>query len=78
MSLMTEIQTLELAEGIRQNLVAAGYTIGAILEAGPSEISKVLGVDQYVAKLIIDAAKRAAGIWDGDGIEEKIGLTTAD
>ena len=62
---MSEIQTLELADGIRERLVIAGYTLQSILKSNPSEISEVLGVDQYVAKLIIDAAKQAASQMSG-------------
>ena len=77
--MMSEIQTLELAEGIRERLLAAGYSsLEVIIKSGTSEISKALGVDLYVAKLIIDAAKRAAGISDGSLAGAELHFTPAE
>lgn len=53
---------LEIASGIRDYLITSGYTVEAILKSNPSELSSILGIELYVAKLIFDAAKKAAGI----------------
>ena len=56
------IQMLEVAIGIKDSLVAAGFTsLESLLRSNPAEIAAVLGIEMYVAKLIIDAAKSAAG-----------------
>ena len=55
------IQMLELAIGIKDVLVNAGFTtIESLLRMSPSEIAAMLGIELYVGKIIIDAAKRAA------------------
>lgn len=56
------IQMLEVAVGIKDSLIAAGFTsLDSLLRSSPAEIAAILGIELYVAKLIIDAAKSAAG-----------------
>lgn len=56
------IQMLELAIGIKDSLMAAGFTsLDSLLRSSPTDIAAILGIELYVAKLIIDAAKSAAG-----------------
>jgi len=56
------IQMLEVAIGIKDSLIAAGFTsLESLLRSSPAEIADILGIELYVAKLIIDAAKSAAG-----------------
>jgi hypothetical protein len=56
------IQMLELAIGIKDSLMAAGFTsLDSLLRSNPTDIAAILGIELYVAKLIIDAAKRASG-----------------
>lgn len=56
------IQMLEVAIGIKDSLMAAGFTsIESLLRSSPADIAAILGIELYVAKLIIDAAKNAAG-----------------
>jgi hypothetical protein len=55
------IQMLEVAIGIKDSLVSAGFTLESLVHASPADIATVLGIEMYVAKLILDAAKRAAG-----------------
>jgi hypothetical protein len=59
---MIEIQMLDIAQGIRDHLITSGLTVDAILKMSPSELSSTLGVELYVARIIIDAAKKAAGL----------------
>lgn len=56
------IQMLEVAIGIKDSLVSAGFTLDSLVHASPTDIATVLGIELYVAKLILDAAKRAAGL----------------
>ena len=56
------IQMLEVAIGIKDSLMAAGFTsIESLLRSSPADIAAILGIELYVAKLIIDAAKNVAG-----------------
>ena len=52
------IQLLEIAPGLKDSLIEAGLSIQSILNAGPSEIASLLGIESYVAKIIFDAAKK--------------------
>ena len=52
---------LELAIGIKDLLISAGFTtIDSLLRRSPSELAAILGIEFYVAKIITDTAKRAA------------------
>lgn len=65
------IQMLEVAIGIKDSLIAAGFTsLESLLRSSPAEIAGILGIELYVAKLIIDAAKSAAG--QGSEIKKEI------
>lgn len=56
------IHTLEVAVGIKDSLIAAGFTsLDSLLRSSPTEIAAILGIEMYVARLIIEAAKNAAG-----------------
>ena len=57
------IQVLELAIGIKESLITAGFTsLDSLLRSNPTEIAAILGIELYVAKLIVDAAKTASGL----------------
>ena len=51
------IQELDIAEGLKQLLIDADFTIDLILDLGYREISDKLHLDSYVGKLIVDAAR---------------------
>jgi hypothetical protein len=57
-SMDPSIQLLEIAPGLKDSLIEAGLSIQSILNAGPSEIASLLGIESYVAKIIFDAAKK--------------------
>jgi hypothetical protein len=58
----SSIQMLELAIGIKDSLTAAGFTsLDSLVSSNPTNIAAVLGIELYVARLIIDAARRAYG-----------------
>ena len=53
------ISGLDLAVGIKQMLLANGFTsLDALLKMPPAELALVLGIDMYVARLIYLAAKK--------------------
>jgi hypothetical protein len=57
----SDIQLLELADGIKLALVKSGFpTIKSILENAASDISHKVGVDLYIAQIILQEAKRVA------------------
>jgi hypothetical protein len=68
------IQMLEVAIGIKDSLMAAGFTsLDSLLRSSPTDIAAILGIELYVAKLIVDAARSAAaqyGISEQDSTAE--------
>ena len=55
----SDIHLLELADGIKDTLISSGFsTIKSILESTNSDLSSKIGVDQYVAQIILEEAKR--------------------
>jgi hypothetical protein len=57
---MDAIENMRIATGLKEALVNAGISFEKILNSPPSEISDILGIDSYVAKLIYDEARRTA------------------
>lgn len=56
------INKLEVASGIKDLPIAAGLTsFYSLLRSSPTDIQAILGIELYVAKLIIDAGKNAPG-----------------
>jgi hypothetical protein len=53
------IHTLEIANGLKDALIHADFTIESILKHGPGEIASIMGIDPYVAEIIFNAAKKA-------------------
>jgi small basic protein len=55
----SDIQLLELASGIKDSLVRAGFlTIESILSSGIADLSSKVGVDLYIAQIILQAARK--------------------
>ena len=55
----SDIQQLELASGIKDSLVRAGFlTIESILNSSTTELSNKVGVDLYIAQIILQEARR--------------------
>ena len=52
------IQLLEIASGLKELLLSAGFTVDSIVSEGPDAISRKLGIEPYVAKIIYDEAKK--------------------
>jgi hypothetical protein len=55
----SDIYLLQLADGVRDALINRGFsTIKSVLECTTSDLSNKIGVDQYVAQIIFEEAKR--------------------
>jgi hypothetical protein len=52
------IQLLEIASGLKESLLKAGFTVDSIISEGPDAVSTVLGIEPYVAKIIYEEAKK--------------------
>ncbi|HEY7079688.1 MAG TPA: hypothetical protein VH500_08305 [Nitrososphaeraceae archaeon] len=52
------IQLLEIASGLKELLLSTGFTVDSIVSEGPDAISRELGIEPYVAKIIYDEAKK--------------------
>jgi hypothetical protein len=48
---------LDIAEGLKQLLIDADFTIESIIDLGYRELSQMLHIDPYVGKLIVEAAQ---------------------
>jgi hypothetical protein len=59
--LKSDIYLLQLAEGVRDGLISGGFTtIKSVLETTTSDISNRVGIDQYVAQIVFEEAKRVS------------------
>ena len=47
----------DIAQGLKQLLMDASFTIDLILDLGYREISEKLHIDSYVGKIIVDSAR---------------------
>jgi small basic protein len=57
--MVSDIQLLELASGIKDSLVRAGFlTVESILNSSIAGLSSKIGVDPYVAQIILQAARK--------------------
>jgi hypothetical protein len=57
----SDIQLLELASGIKNSLIKSGLvTIRSILNGTAIDISKELGIDSYVAQIILEETRRVS------------------
>jgi hypothetical protein len=53
---------LDIAEGVKQLLVDANFTIESILDLGYRKVSETLHVDLYIGKLIVEAAQNTVQV----------------
>ena len=49
---------LDIADGLKELLLNKNYDLNFLLQSEPSSLATELGIDEYVVKLVIDAAKR--------------------
>ena len=52
------IHLLEIASGLKELLLSVGFTVDSIILEGPDAISRRLGIEPHVAKIIYDEAKK--------------------
>ena len=53
------INQLDIADGLKDLLISSGFTLKSLLNTSAPELAEILGIDQYVAKLISDAISKA-------------------
>lgn len=52
------IERLQIPDGLKDLLQSSGYdTIQSIAESSEHEIAKILGIEDYVARIILDEAR---------------------
>jgi hypothetical protein len=62
-SMESDIQRLDLASGIKDSLIEAGFTtIDFICRSTTTDISEKLRIDLYVAQIIFEEAKRMRNV----------------
>jgi hypothetical protein len=54
----SDVKELELADGLKELLMDYGFTSRRILKIPSSDLASILGIDDYIAKIICNAAKR--------------------
>jgi hypothetical protein len=57
---ITDICRLDIADGLKQLLCEKNCDLDSLLQSDPASVALELGIEEYVAKIIIDAAKRNA------------------
>jgi hypothetical protein len=55
---LSNTHQFDIADGIREFLLKKNYDLNFLLQSEPSSRSTELGIDEYVVKLVIDAAER--------------------
>ena len=53
------INQLDIADGLKGLLLSSSFTPKSLLNASVSDLAKILGIDEYVAKLVSDAVNKA-------------------
>jgi hypothetical protein len=53
------INQLDVADGLKELLMGSGFTLKSLLNASASDFANMLGIDEYVAKLVGDAVKQS-------------------
>lgn len=52
------VNQLDIAEGLKELIIDRGYTLDLLLTSNPGDLAETLGIDNDVAKMIIDATRR--------------------
>ena len=53
------INRMEIADGLKELLISSGFTVKSLLNTSASDFAKILGIDEYVGKLLSDAVNKA-------------------
>jgi hypothetical protein len=56
----THINSLDIADGLKELLIKYGFTLEVLLNTSSSEIAEFLGIDQYVAEIICTSARKSS------------------
>ncbi|HXX98759.1 MAG TPA: hypothetical protein VEL11_16810 [Candidatus Bathyarchaeia archaeon] len=54
------VNQLDIAEGLKELIINHGFTLDLLLDFHPIDLAQTLGIDNSVAKMIIDATRRHA------------------
>ena len=54
----SDVLELEIADGLKELLMGYGFTRSRILNIQSTDLASILGIEDYVAKIICNAAKR--------------------
>ena len=52
------INQLDVADGLKELLISKSFTLKLLLETPVSELAKMLGIDNYIASIIHNAARK--------------------
>jgi hypothetical protein len=52
------VNKLDIADGLKELLINKGLTLKLLLNASASDLAKVLGIDEYIAKIVSNAIKK--------------------
>jgi len=53
-----EISELDIADGLKELLYEKKYDLNSLLQSDAASLADELGIEEYVAKIIIDASKK--------------------
>jgi hypothetical protein len=54
----TIINLLDIADGLKDLLIKYRFTLEQLLTMSSSELSEILGIDEYIARIICNAARK--------------------
>ena len=54
------INSLEIADGLKELLIKYGFTLEELLTMPTSDLAEFLGIDLYIAKIICTAARKSS------------------
>jgi hypothetical protein len=52
------INKLEVADGLKQLLLSKDFTLKSLLNISASDLAEILGIDEYIAKIISSAIQK--------------------
>ena len=55
-----DIKDMSIADGLKGTLIEYGFTTERLIRLSTSDMAAILGIDEYVAKIIQNARKRTA------------------
>jgi len=54
------INQLDIADGLKELLISKSFTLKLLLDTSASGLAKILGIDNYIASIIHNAAAKIA------------------